>query len=69
MNTINHVKMLAAQKGMTLTAIAKYMSDNSNKSYNIDGLSKKLRTDTIRYSEMLLIADALGMELIFQDKK
>ena len=61
--------MLAAQKGMTLTAIAKYMSDNSNKSYNIDGLSKKLRTDTIRYSEMLLIADALGMELIFQDKK
>ena len=69
MKAINQVKMLAAQKGMTLTSLALYLSEHLGKNYTLNTLSKKLRTDTIRYSEMLLIADALGMELIFQDKK
>lgn len=68
MNTINEVKMLAAKKGITLTAIAQYLSENSNKKYSLDTLSKKLRAETIRYKEMKLIANALDMELVFKDK-
>lgn len=69
MNAINEVKMLAAKKGVTLTSIAKYLSENSDKKYTLDGLSKKLRADTIKYSEMKLIAEALGCELIFKEKE
>ncbi len=69
MNAINEVKMLAAKKGITLTSIAKYLSENSDKKYTLDGLSKKLRADTIKYSEMKLIAEALGCELIFKEKE
>ena len=68
MNAINEVKMLAAQKGVTLTSLAKYLSEHSTKKYSLDLSSKKLRSNMIRYSEMKLIAEALDMELIFKDK-
>jgi len=65
MDAINEVKMLAAKKGLTLTSIAKYLSEHTNKNYSLDYLSKKLRHNTIRYSEMKIIAQALDMELTF----
>ena len=68
MNAINEVKMMEEKKGMTLTNLAKYMAEHSDKKYSLDLLSKKLRANTIRYSEMKLIAEALNMELIFIDK-
>ena len=69
MNAINEVKMLAAQKGLTLTYLAEYLSKHTNKKYSLDSLSKKLRANTIRYSEMKIIAQALNMELTIHDKK
>lgn len=68
MKAINEVKMLVAQKGLTLTYLAEYLSQHSDKKYTIDTLSKKLRGNTIRYSEMKLIANALNMELTFINK-
>ena len=68
MNAINEVKMLVAKKGKTLTYLAKFLSENTDKTYTLDGLSKKLRSNTIRYSEMKLIAKALNMELDFIEK-
>lgn len=68
MDAINEVKMLAAKKGLTLTYIAKYLSEHSDKKYTLDYLSKKLRYNTIRYSEMKIIAQALDMELNFVEK-
>ena len=69
MNTVNEIKSLAATKGITLTKIAQYLTEHSGKNYSIDSLSKKLRADTVRYSEVKLIAEALDMELVFKDKE
>lgn len=69
MKAINEVKMLVGKKGTTLTYLAQYLSEHSDKKYSLDTLSKKLRGNTIRYSEMQLIAEALDMEIIIQDKK
>ena len=68
MNAINEVKMLIAKRGVTLTYLAKYLSEHSDKQYTLDSLSKKLRANTIRYSEMKLIAEALDMEIHIIDK-
>ncbi len=68
MNAINEVKMLAAKKSLTLTYLAEYLSKHTDKKYSLDTLSKKLRANTIRYSEMKVIAEALGMEIIIRDK-
>ncbi len=67
MKTINEVKMLAAKQGLTLTHIAKFLSEKLNKEIALDNLSKKLRGDTIRYSDMKIIAQALNMELVFKE--
>ena len=61
MNAINEVKMLIAKRGVTLTYLAKYLSEHSDKQYTLDSLSNKLRANTIRYSEMKIIAEALNM--------
>ena len=53
---------------MTLTYLAKYLSEKTGKYYSLDNLSKKLRSNRIRYAEIKLIAEALEMEIIFQDK-
>lgn len=68
MDAINEVKSLAAQKGLTLTYLANYLSEHTNKYCSLNNLSNKLRSNTIRYSEMKLIAEALDMELVFKDK-
>ncbi|MBR3890366.1 hypothetical protein IKJ53_07610 [bacterium] len=68
MNAINEVKMLVAKKGLTLTYLAEYLSEHSERKYSLDTLSKKLRGNTIRYSEMKLIAEALDMEIIIKEK-
>ena len=68
MNAINEVKMLVAQKGLTLTYLANYLTEHSDRKYSLDTLSKKLRSNMIRYAEMKLIAEALDMTLTFQDK-
>lgn len=67
MNAINEVKMMAAKKGVTLTYLAKYLSEHTDRKYSLDILSKKLRSNMIRYSEMKIIAQALGSELVFED--
>ncbi len=69
MDAINEVKMLAAKKGITLTLLAKYLKEHTGRDYSLDKLSKKLRANTIRYSEMKLIAEALNMELIFKERE
>lgn len=69
MKPINEIKMLTAEKGVTLTYLAQYLSDRLNKKYPLDTLSKKLRYDTIKYSEVKLIAEALNMELKFIEKE
>lgn len=61
--------MFAAQKGVTLTYLASYLSEHYKKPYSVHNLSNKLRANTIKYSEMKLIAEALGMELKFMDKE
>ncbi|MCQ2755016.1 MAG: hypothetical protein MJ231_08245 [bacterium] len=63
------IKMLAAQKGLTLSHIANYLSRYYGRKYTLDSLSKKLRANTIKYSEMKLIAEALKMEVVIKDKE
>lgn len=69
MEIINEIKSLAAEKGVTLKYIAEQLSITLNKNYSADNLSQKLRTNRIRYSEIKLILDILGKEIVIKDKK
>jgi len=69
MKIINEIKSLAAEKGVTLKYIAEQLSITLNKNYSADNLSQKLRTNRIRYSEIKLILDILGKEIVIRDKE
>ena len=69
MEIINEIKSLAAEKGVTFKYIAEQLSVILNKNYSADNLSQKLRSNRIRYSEIKLILDILGKEIVIKDKK
>jgi len=69
MEIINEIKSLAAEKGITLKYIAEQLSIILNKNYSADNLSQKLRTNRIRYSEIKLILDILGKEIVIKEKQ
>ena len=69
MEIIYEIKSLAKEKKVTLTYIAEQLSIILNKNYTVDNLSQKLRTNRIRYSEIKLILDILGKEIVIKDKE
>lgn len=54
---------MLASKSMTLTKLAKKMSELSGKKYLQSLLSHKLAKDSLKYSEMKLICKILGYRI------
>jgi len=54
---------MLASKSMTLTKLAKKMSELSGKNYSQSLLSHKLAKDSLKYSEMKLICKILGYRI------
>lgn len=60
------IKVLLAQEIMTLKELARVLGKELGKEYNPDNLSHKLRTGTLRYNEMVIIAKILGYKIKFE---
>lgn len=63
MNIKDEVKIMLFSKGMTLTELAKKMTDLSGKSYSQSLISHKLASESLRYSEMKMICRILGYRI------
>lgn len=68
MNTKQQIKHLLIMNDMTLTELCKKMSEKLGKAYTIHNISGKLYRDTIKYSEIKLLYDILGYELVLRKK-
>lgn len=64
---INEIKNLVADRDMTLTELAKRMSERLERNYSLASLSQKLRNGTIPYREVLLIAEILNYKIAYYD--
>jgi len=60
------VKILLIKENMSLTELARKMTDFTGKSYTQQGLSNKLSRNTLRYSEICNIAKILGYTIKFE---
>ncbi len=60
------VKTLLAQKGMTLTQLAKLLTEKTNKKYTLSSLSQKLSRGTLTYNEMLSVINVLNYKISFE---
>ncbi len=63
------IKILLAKRCWTQAKLAQELGKRLNKKYTGDNLAKKIRTETIPYREIKLIADILGYDIEFKDRK
>ena len=63
MNVREEVKIMLTSISMTLTELARQMTELSGKNYSQSLLSHKLASESLRYSEMKLICKILGYRI------
>lgn len=63
MKVRDEVKIMLMSKCMTITELAKRMTELSGKNYSQSLLSHKLKNESLRYSEMKLICKILGYRI------
>ncbi len=63
MNVREEVKMLLGSKCMTITELAKKMTELSGKKYSQSLISHKIANESLRYTEMKLICKILGYRI------
>lgn len=61
----NEIKSLIAQNGLTLTEVVNRMNQqrNSDQQTTVQNISNKLSRGTIKFSEVLEIATAIGLKI------
>ncbi len=62
------IKMLLAKKAMTMTELARILTEKGSKT-SIKSLSNKLAQKTIRFEEVRKILEILGYEIEYKEKK
>lgn len=68
MDTKHQIKHLLVINDMTMTELCRKMSLKLGKPYTIHNISGKLKRDSIKYSEIKILYDILGYELVLRKK-
>lgn len=63
MNVREEVKIMLGSKCMTITELAKKMTELSEKNYSQSLISHKLASESLRYTEMKMICKILGYRI------
>ena len=69
MNVRNEIKAQIVRTGFTMQEVVDLLHDEYGWSDSVSNLSAKLQRESIRYEEILELADVLGYEIIWQKKK
>ena len=69
MDTRNEIKSYIVQKGITTRELVDKLADEYGWSSSVPNLSGKLLRDSLRYHETMKLADALGYDIVWQNRK
>ena len=69
MSISNDIKKLLIDKDMTLTQLAKIISERKGKDFSIQNLSQKLKKDTLNLKELEIIMETLGYKICYLPQK
>ena len=62
------VRDIIKKRCVTITKLAKLMTEKTGKKMSQQNLSNKLLSGTLHYNEMLVIADILGFKIQVEEK-
>lgn len=63
MSVKNDIKSIIVKEGFTITQVAQTLNEKNNTEYTMQNLAKKINNETIRYSEVLQLAEILGYKI------
>lgn len=66
MNVRNEIKAQIIRAGMTMQEVVDLLHDEYGWSDSVSNLSAKLQRESIRYKEVLELADVLGYDIVWQ---
>ena len=69
MNIRNELKGQIVRSGMTMQQVVELLSQEYGWSDSVSNLSAKLHRESIRYREVVQLADVLGYDLIWQKRR
>ena len=69
MSVRNEIKAQIIRAGFTMQEVVDLLHDECGWSDSVSNLSDKLQRESIRYKEVVELADALGYELIWQKRR
>lgn len=69
MNINQRIKILLATEATTLTRVADRLMKEKNHKVTMNNLSRKLRSETIKFTEIEMSADLLGYDIEFVKRK
>ena len=62
------VRIFLTKRCMTITKLAKLMSEKTGKKISQQNLSNKLKTGILKYDEMLIISKILGFKINIEEE-
>ena len=65
----NEIKSYIVRKGMTMNDVVALLADEYGWSGSVSNLSDKLRRGSLRYREAVELADVLGYDIIWQNRR
>ena len=68
-NTRNEIKAQIIRAGFTMQEVLERLHEDYGWSDSISNLSAKLQRESIRYREVIELADVLGYDLVWQKRK
>ena len=69
MNIRNEIKAQIVRAGFTMQELVDRLSDEYDWSDSVSNLSAKLQRESIRYKEVVELADVLGYDIVWQKQR
>ena len=69
MSVRNEIKAQIVRAGFTMQEVVDQLSEDYGWSDSVSNLSNKLQRESLRYTEAVQLADALGYEIVWQRRK
>lgn len=63
------IKVLLTRKGVSQKELVNLLNEHRKKPYSYGGFTQKIYRETLTYDEVALIADLLGFDIEFVDRK
>ena len=68
-NLRNEIKSYIVRSGYTMQEVVDRLSEDYGWSDSVSNLSAKLQRESIRYKEVLELADVLGCDIVWQQRR